>query len=248
MISKGYLTAIAQTHTGWVFDEGVQISQKDVLTMDQSLGLLAISQAVDVAEPQGSAHMAIQILLDDMQVNLPMIAETADNNLSAASQCLMESIVNINEYLFDRSHSNKETVEQAISLCAIQFQPGGLCAISNRHLVIMLFHDGEIKTLGEKLPSTKFGISSTIKAQVVEQNVVKDDILLITTQTFLETIDKEFLRITLSRFGNNLAMALRQINTRASHKGQSSKPVVMLARIEKDLEKPVGWFNRLTKN
>ena len=246
MIPKDYLKVMAQTHSGWVFDEGIQISHQHVLTVEKNLGLLALSCAETVAEGS-AAHMTIQILVDDMQVNLPADQERKDESRSAASICLLESVDNINEYLFDQENSSGSQKE--VSLSAVQFQVGQVSVLMGKDLRVLLFHQGDIVHLGDpSLLPQKLGVSSVFRGDVIEHDVVKDDIVIVLADSHYQAIGDEFLRVTFSRFADNLAMAFRQINTRVAHKGLSQKPAIILARIEQNQEKQGGWLNRFSKN
>ena len=246
MIPRDYLKVMAQTHSGWVFDEGIQISHQQVLTVEKNLGLLALSSA-EAVEQGSAAHMTLQILVDDMQVNLPGAEESKGESRSAASVCLLESVDNINEYLFNQQSTAGS--QKAVSLSAVQFQVGQVSVLTGKGLCVLLFHQGDIIHLGDQsLLPQKLGVSSTFKGDIIEHEVVKDDVVMVLADSYYQAIGDEFLRVTLSRFADNLAMAFRQINTRVAHKGLPQKPALILARIEQNPEKQGGWLNRFSKS
>ena len=248
MISKNYLSVLAQTHSGWVFDEGVQISETEVLGIEKNIGLLAMAHANDTGEGSPS-HIAIQIIVDDMQVNLPMAQEQGDGSRSPASQCLFESIDNINDYLYSENQDQTGSGFKGISLCAVQFLMGQLSCICSKEMIVLQLHDGELTSLTQQSEeSSRLGRSRTPKVEIVQHSISSDDIVIILNRNLYKSIEHEYLRVTLSRFGDNLAMALRQINTRAVHKGNTLKPAILLARINTEQEKSGGWLKRFGKS
>lgn len=246
MIQQDYLNLIAQTEDGQIFNQGVQQSGNNVIAINRQAGLLILGHST-IAGNESSSRKAVEILLDDMALNF----HSADNTEitvpsgSVALQSLRESFDNINEYLH---HLGGKTA----TLAALQFTWKQVSCASAGNMCNLMFSKGQLHELvpdrssaADQLP--QLGLSAKIDTDLSEQNLSPGDLLLMTTADVLRSVGKDHIRLTLSRFQDNLDIALRQINTRASRSGMEKKPVLILVRVEQSTPSPKNWLDKIRR-
>ncbi len=239
---------IAQNMDGQSIEQGLADGNGLALAINAELGLMAMAYA---GHEQANPKQALEILLDDMQLNLPA-SENRDVNTDTvlATQCLAESYENINEFLLDTfardGHSDQL---RPVALAAIQFVNDKLSCAVVGDFCCLKFSDERINTLNDiyevnlKGDST-LGSKSDFRVNMTQHGVKAGDFIMLTTLKVIHAVGEEHIRLTLSRFHDNLDMALRQINTRAAKRGLEQKPAMIIARAESPVVKKRGWLNK----
>ena len=90
------------------------------------------------------------------------------------------------------------------------------------------------------------GRDTAFQAEACEQTLQEGDVLAMISRDAMTALGNEFLRLTMSRFSDNLEMAQRQINARAQHEGLPSKPEFILLRVDQ-VESARKWLGGLIK-
>ncbi|MBC8211925.1 MAG: hypothetical protein H8E21_12755 [Gammaproteobacteria bacterium] len=236
------VTLLAQLDSGLYTDSGIQSSDHQTVGIDLDAGLMVVAQGESALSRQ-----SIEILIDDMQLNLvPQEGNKQPANYRA-KLCLQESLFNIHEYLLPRLSVNTASgLQQRVELGILQLAENTLLCSSLGALSCLRYRDNQLLELSNR-SSTKgrLGRDKTIQPFILEQDLQVGDILLLAHEHFLKEISLEFIRLTLSRFSDNLEMALRQINTRHARNGASRKPELLLCRIDQLMVQKRGWFNSL---
>jgi hypothetical protein len=252
MNQLGDISYLAQTAEGQLLEQGITGSGHLALVIDSERGLIALAEG---ESESANPIQAIEILTDDMQLNLPSSEKLDDKtDTLQATQCLGESYENINEFLINNhAESDQHDQQKAVALAAIQFVNRKLgCAVvgefsclkfSGEKMVVMneLY---EVNLKGDRA----LGLRTDFQMNMTEYMVESGDIILLTTLEVMQSVGEEHIRLTLTRFPDNLEMALRQINTRASRRGLQHKPVLILARIEEPVASKSGWLSRFGKS
>ncbi len=244
------LIYLAQTSGGQVFTEGMQVSDALAIAIDPEQGLLAMARGCsEHADPQ----KVIEILIDDMQVNLPPLeSRDASTDTELASRCLTESYDNINEYLLGSVSGNNEPDESCVSLASIQFVNNRLsCAVVGEYCCLN-FSEDKIITMNDIYDlnlrgDRALGLKMDFKMNVTQHPIRSEQIVFMAPLDVVQTIGEEHIRLTLGRFHDNFDMALRQINTRAAKRGLGCKPALIIARVEAYIEQNRGWLGRLRR-
>jgi hypothetical protein len=236
------VTFLAQLESGLYKDDGIQSSAQQAAGINIQAGLLVLAQG----EPELS-RQAIEILTDDMQLNLvPQPGNKQPANYRA-KLCLQESLLNIHEYLLPRLSVNTSSgLQQRVELGILQLVENSLICSSLGALSCLKYSEKQILELSNR-SSTKgrLGRDKTIQPFILEQDLQAGDILMLAHEHFLKDISLEFIRLTLSRFSDNLEMALRQINTRHARNGASRKPALIVCRVDQLMPQKRGWLNSL---
>ena len=235
------------------FSQGVFEAALYVAGIDPSLGLMAISSSHPGGTEASPARMAMEILLDDMRTNIPQfLDEIADSkNSDQGVNCLQESLNNINEYLYGQVGAQYDSTSVvATQLSAFQYLNGYLSYILGAGIKCLLLRNKELKELSNVYShlAGALGEKPLLESRVEDVALAKDDILFIASVGDISTIEEEFIRLTLSRFPENLHTALRQINTRASRKGMKDIPGIIVCRINQETGLKRGWIDKLKKN
>jgi len=250
MNQQEHFTYLAQTVTGHVFVDGVEVAETLAQAVYPQQGLMVMAEGCSVmADPQ----QVIEILIDDMKLNLPPLeTRDASTDTELASRCLAESYENINEYLLDKPSGSSQPEQNCVALAAIQFVNNRLsCAVAGDYCCLS-FGDDKIQTMNDihdvNLKGDRaLGLKTDFQMNITQHLISEGQIVLLAPLTLVQTVGEEHIRLTLSRFPDNLDMALRQINTRAAKRGMEAKPAIIIARVETALKSKPGWLNRLRK-
>ncbi len=246
MPSQNSLSVIVQTENDQFTSSGIYKDGQFLVGINIELGLISIAHT-EIDSQHSLAHKSIEILLDDMSLNLPGISDNRHQG-GDANRCLKESIDNINEYLVSQSMTNSLVGKDGIELVATQVQKNFLNCFQTAKFSSLQFSANRLQNLLKDKPSpVVLGLHAALDPEVTAVTLESGDILLLTSVKDMQLIGEEFLRVTLSRFSDNLEMLLRQINTRALHNGLKDKPVVALCRLDKVLEEQRGWLGKFRK-
>lgn len=252
MTKKNNLSIYTQLPGGLQAGSGIHETDLSVFGVDDTSGLMVAAQG-NPGINDSSARVAVEILMDDMQTNLPQFASQlkGPEGSTLVKHCMQESIDNINEYLYLKKRDSRTSQPDAwTSISAIQYKQGHLsyivtgefsCLLSSGREIVVLkqSRQGEASILGENL---------AFETPVQSQAVSIGDILVIALQKDLDRIELDFMRLTLTRFQNNLDMAMRQINTRASRNGLDRLPGMIIGRVEQPSSGKSGWLGKLRKH
>ncbi|MCP3688852.1 MAG: hypothetical protein GY784_10600, partial [Gammaproteobacteria bacterium] len=100
MLNPDNLSIVSQMPGQHEFVEGIYEAPTYIVGIDKALGLMAISSSTSSLDTS-PAKLAMDVLMDDMRTNIPMLAKAKTESKVAAMavNCLQESLSNINEYL-----------------------------------------------------------------------------------------------------------------------------------------------------
>ncbi len=243
---KDSISIVAQSENGLFSDTGIQYFANDVVGINPHLGLMMLSRS-DNEGLQSKAYKSIEIMMDDMQLNLTAKITKSRFSGSLASRCLSESLDNINEYLCFQSPSTAPSdVNKGVDLSAIQIEKNSFSSCSIGNLRCLHFSGNELKILATSSPAQKkLGIDTSFKPNVVELEFAEGDIVMLLSAALIKDLGLDFIRVTLSRFKENLEMIIRQINTRALQNGLKQKPVMIICYKDKAIVERRNWFNKL---
>lgn len=221
----------------------IQPAQDLVLGLQKDIGLIVLANNPNSTD-QYAAHKAVEIMLDDMEFNLGSQIKNDSIKQTIASGCLHESIDNINDYFIDHDQlSTEEQSTKGVSLTTIQIHDKGISCCMHGGLAHYKFSNESFDLIGNKASMAKsLGINPALSFTIDEQSLAVNDILFLAHHDLVEQLGHEFIRMTLSRFGDNLYMAIRQINARAAKTQTSQNSSFLLCRkiSEKKINK--GWF------
>lgn len=245
MNAQEYLTIVAQTSDGLIITHGIGLSERSAVGIDPRLGLGVMAH--NDTHSQDNVKKSVEILLDDMQVNLPSVLQESES-ASAVGACLRESLDNINEYLLSKHHmQDTPHVAGAMSLIALQFLHNQCSIIAVGDYQCYLLRQEKMSAMLSE-PTGKvisLGVDSIIQARKNDGWVKQDDKMLILPVPALKAIGEEFFRVTLTRFSENLDMAIRQLNTRAKHQGLKYKPPIMICHLGESEGRSRRWLEKL---
>jgi len=226
-----------------ISDSPIQHSENLALGIHRELGLLILAQETN-NKTQNLAQKSIEIMLDDMSFNLSALSEKQKPTFRAVSTCLHESIENINDYLIEQGQFNSaELSHHGISLSSIQIHPLGISCSIHGDITCLKHSDDSLSSLGSKLSqSNRLGIHSGLSFSISEIEFKLGDILFLATSELIECLGHDFIRMTLSRFGDNLDMAIRQINARAKKLTNPSDISFLICKNNKHSTLKKGWF------
>lgn len=247
-----HLTIASQMPGQKNFSQGIYEGSVYVAGIDPSLGLMAISSSHPGGIEASPARMAMEILMDDMQTNIPQfVDESVESKKSARGvNCLQESLDNINEYLYGQVGVQYDSTSvTATQLSAFQYLNGCLSYILGAGIKCLLLNNNKLKELSNASShlSGALGEKQLFESRVEEEALAMGDILCIASVGDINIIGEDFIRLTLSRFPNNLDTALRQINTKAIRKGMKEIPGIILCRINQETGLNKGWMGKLKK-
>jgi hypothetical protein len=239
-ISLQNVSIITQLPGGEIVDNGIDEPKSCVIGASDAIALMVLAQS-NLGIDQNAAQKAVEILLDDMQVNLSNPA-----GIDAAA-CLRESINNVNEYLYNRYLSGHYTLwDVATSVTAIQVWEGKIHCLVMQNTDCVLLHSGEIVELSQvEVNSGLLGVNAKYGFHISEYPVLPGDIIMLARSSDIDRIGHDYLRMTLRRFPQNMEMSLRQINQKAIHIGLKQPPGIILATINKSNTKMSGWIDKL---
>lgn len=228
--------------------EGLHKTKDFVIGTHNEPGLLAIAKSQSAVNDT-AAEKAIEILLDDMEVNLSAtqtgLGRAKPGNF--VKQCVQESLDNINEYLHFQLANNQVSAKDAhTSLALIQFFESHLGYVVMGGFSCLLLRQGELKALGLASDSScSLGEKPTFENLAESIPAQPGDILVMAQKRDIHVIGMDYLRTTLSRFPDSIDMALRQINTRVARNKTSNEPGIVLARVDEQAIKKRGWMEKL---
>jgi len=243
---KESIDIVAQLGNEHFSEKNIQVDANNVVGINPELGLMVL--AVSSSQSNSTAaSKSVEIMLDDMELNLRSTRKDSRQNTSVVSRCISESLDNINEYLcFQAERGASTETDRGVNLSVIQIQPNTISCGNIGNLNCVLFSNSEIVMLtNESMMEQKLGIKTSLESKIIEQDFAVGDILILSTPELMTQLGKDFIRITLSRFNENLEMAIRQINTRALHHGFKHKPTLILCRKIRSIEASRSWFNKL---
>ena len=245
---KESINFLAQTENGQFSKSGIHTFDQQVIAINAELGLMILAQG-KVSGENSPAYKSVEIMLDDMELNLSAIKKESELSVSVASHCMSESLDNINEYLFSQANTN-EAMElgRGVEFAAVQLHHSLISCGSVGGLECLIFSANELRVLGTKTSvQEKLGVGLSLQPEIAEQDFVTGDIVLMLSSDLLQVLTQEFIRVTLSRFNENLEMAIRQINTRALQNGFNHKPALIICSMNQVIEKRRSWLGKLRK-
>lgn len=247
-----HLTIVSQMPGQKKFDQGIFEGPVYVAGIDPSLGLMAISSSQPGGIEASPARMAMEILMDDMQTNIPQfVDEPVDSKKSAMGvNCLQESLDNINEYLYGQvGEQYDSTSVAATQLSAFQYLNGNLSYILGAGIKCLLLQNNKLKELSNASShlAGALGEKPLFESRVEEEALAMGDILCIASVGDISVIGEDFIRLTLIRFPKNLDTALRQINTKATRQDMKEIPGIILCRINQQTGPKKSWMERINK-
>jgi hypothetical protein len=225
------LTIIAQNGDGDMVTQGIAVSTSGAVGLDPQQGLAVLAQNGE--QGQDEATLSIEILLDDMQLNLPSVLQESES-ASAAGACLKESVENINEYLLSKKMQQSPVNSPvSVSLIALQFLKGQLSVLGIGDYGCLLCREQKLTSLLDSFSKKDplLGVQTLISVRNTNTWFKTGDVVVLLHNSVLDAIGEEFVRVTLSRFADNLDMAVRQMNTRAAREGVSQKPQLIICRM-----------------
>jgi len=246
MTNQHNLTIAAQIPGQKNLEPGIYQTTDQVLGFDPELGLIAFANS-PLSTESSPAQTAMEILMDDMQTNIPKLnAQMSDaDQTRLGANCLQESLDNINEYLYDLTASRFVTTQSTASITALHYMENQLNFITGSSEKCFLFKNNKLKSISNTV-SRPLGGKPNYNSEVQHVAMSSGDILIIAATSDIKTIGEDFIRLTLSRFPDDLEMVLRQINTKISHTGASQIPSIIICRInQKATMKKKSWIGRL---
>jgi len=224
-----------------ITDSAIQSSDAITFGLQHELGLLIVAKDSNTND-QAAAVKTIEIMLDDMSFNLSAQTKLTSDQIS---NCLHESVENINDYLLEHNQLNAEDIStKGISLTAIQLNPRGIhCCMHGDTCCLKLSNDS-LEFLGSKVSKAKsLGINSALTFTISEHAMDMNDILFLSSYSLVDELGQDFIRMTLARFTDNLYMAIRQINARATQKNILPHASFLLCRKTSATTENKSWFN-----
>lgn len=213
-----------------------------VLGLQKEIGLIVLASNTH-SNDQSAAKKTVEIMLDDMEFNISQHLSEGQIKQSIASNCLHESLENINEYFIEQYQSTSDdTLRRGISITALQVHNKGISCCMHGNLSSYKLSDESFDMLGSKVAMAKsLGINPSLTYSINEQTLNINDLILLCNNTFIDQLGAEFIRMTLSRFNDNLYMAIKQINARVDKKNLSTEhSFVLIRKINEDAKK--RWF------
>jgi hypothetical protein len=228
--------------------EGLHLTKDYIIGTHNEPGLLAIAKSQSAIN-DSAAEKAIEILLDDMEVNLSATQTGLGRSKpgSFVKQCVQESLDNINEYLHFQLAKNQLSAQDThTSLALIQFFEGHFGYVVMGGFSCLLLRQGELKALGLASDSScSLGEKATFEKLAESIPAEPGDILVMAQKRDIHAIGMDYLRTTLSRFPDAIDRALRQINTRVVQNKITNEPGIVLARVDEQVIKKRGWIDKL---
>ncbi len=225
------ISIMAQLESGQIFSNGTQYSGTQVLSIEQDLGLATMALGYNLPDSTRAIE-AVEILLDDIALNLDpgenrKVILTSE---TLAMLCLRESVSNVNDYLASSSRQGCPDISiKTVGLATILFQDNQLNYIATNDICCCLFEGGELVSLDAlSVKPDPLGASTTLRLEVVSRKYFPGSSLLMLPAKDLEAVGQDFLRLTLSRFNDNMEMALRQIAVRIRRSGSRQDPALIL--------------------
>ncbi len=247
MVKNKSISIVAQTQTGKFSDTDIQYFGNDFVGINTEIGLMALARS----EGEGKssiAHKSIEILMDDMELNLNAEAiQTKFDETIQASRCLTESLDNINEYLSSRSSSlTPVETRKGVEMAVIQIGINRISYYCNKYFSALKFSEEQLLELDKTPePHTPLGVDTELEPEVHEKAFSDGDIVLLLPSAVLNELGLEFIRVTISRFQENLEMVLRQINMRTLQNGLKFKHSMIICHKNQVIEQKKSWLGKL---
>ena len=239
------VSIMAQNEKGEIIKQGLDLCASSAMGINPQLGLVVLADAAQGGQQE--AEKSVEILLDDMQLNLPAVLQGA-YSAHTASSCLLESLNNINEYLYALSHRGGSAQKNsAVSVIAAQFLQHQCSVIAVGQYNCLLLHQDQLEDLVLGATNNLLGKDHSVQTLTSEPDIQQGDILLLVASSVVALIGQEFIRVTLSRFRDNLDMALRQINTRVARQGMDSKPAIIICKMLQSRDQERSWLAKWRK-
>lgn len=239
------VSIIAQNEEGVIIKQGLDLCPSSAIGINPQLGLVVLADATQGRQQE--ALKSVEILLDDMQLNLPAVLP-GSYSAATASSCLLESLNNINEYLYTLSQQDGSADKHsAVSLIAAQFLQHQCSVMAVGRYNCLLLHQDQLVDLDTVATNNLPGKDHSILTLTSEQDLHQGDILLLVASSVVALIGQEFIRVTLSRFRDNLDMVLRQINIRVARQGMPSKPAIIICKMLQSRDEERGWLAKWRK-
>ncbi|MCP4492275.1 MAG: hypothetical protein GY820_33960 [Gammaproteobacteria bacterium] len=235
MSLSSMMSVVAQLENGNAFSQGTQHFGAQVLSVKQDLGLSIMALGYDHADDT-PANKAVEILLDDIELNLDSNEKRSVRltNESLAALCLRESVENINDYLIsslNQEHPPKS--EKIIGLAAILLHDNQFYCIATNDIYCFLFGGEELIPLvapsGDPNP---IGVDPALRPEVVSREYSPGNVLLMISVKDITVLGLEFVRLTLSRFKDNMEMVLQQFSVRMRRNGLKHDPALILCCVQ----------------
>jgi len=246
MVIQQDLTIAAQMPGHKDLKPGIHESTNQVIGLVPDIGLIAISTSL-LSTESVSAGIAMEILMDDMQTNIPQLKSqmNAVNTGHPGTNCLQESLENINEYLYEQTVSRFDTSQSTIAnITALQYLNGHLSFIIGSKEKCLLFKNNKLKSISD-LVSKPLGGNPDYNTKVLHETMALGDILFVAAIDDINALEEDYIRLTLSRFPENLDMVLRQLNTKISRAGRRQIPTIIVCRINQECSLKKGWIGKL---
>ncbi|MBT3203809.1 MAG: hypothetical protein HN349_05780 [Gammaproteobacteria bacterium] len=243
---KDSISIVAQINNVQFTEKDIQFSSGEVVGINPELGLMVLAQGECQAE-DAAAYKSVEIMLDDMELNLKSTINDSSLSSSMVDRCISESLENINEYLYFQAE-RKAGLEKVdgVDLAVVQIQQNNISCCNVGSLSCLRFSGDELQVLGkDSAIDDKLGIKTALQSTIVEKDFSEGDTLLLTSPDLVSQLGHDFIRVTLSRFNDNLEMALRQINTRALRHDFEQKPVIIICRRIHTMKQSRNWFNKM---
>lgn len=253
MALKQSIAILAQTSDGKLMNKGISDQGDNIIALDPELALLGLVRDVSEEEAE-AARLAVDILLDDMQINLNSAEFEKSSQWeqhSFAARCLQESYENINDFLIQQGQQQADkSSPPTVDLTALQFIYGQCSFILSEAACCLHFHDGDISSLmsdtpaGNTVKTTHLGVSTDNAFEVGTFEVSTDDLVMISSHELLKLLGQDFIRVTLSRFHDNAEMIIRQIISKAQRLGMSELPSIIIVTVLQTEPSKKGWLER----
>lgn len=240
------LTIVAQMPDQKDLQPGIHESVNQVIGLQPEIGLIAISTNPTSSE-SSPARITMEILMDDMQTNIPQLKSQLDDAdmASLGTDCLQESLENINEYLYEQTASRFDTTQSTIvNITALQYLNGHLSFIIGSREKCLLFRNNELRSISNSV-SRPLGGKPNYNSTVLHETMSLGDILFIAAIDDINALEEDYIRLTLSRFPENLDMVLRQLNTKISRTGARQIPGIIVCRINQECSLKKSWIGKL---
>ena len=246
MTSQDDLTIAAQMPGQKDLQPGIHESANQVIGLAPDIGLIAISIS-PLSTESSPARIAMEILMDDMQTNIPQLKSQIDDTdmTPLGTDCLQESLENINEYLYDQTASRFDTTQSAIAnITALQYLNGHLSFVIGTREKCLLFKNNTLKSISDSI-SRPLGSKPNYHSKVLHETMSLGNILFVADTDDIDALGEDYIRLTLSRFPENLDMVLRQLNTKICRAGARQIPGIILCRINQECNLKKSWISML---
>lgn len=241
MAEQDDLTIVAQMPDHEDLQPGIHESADQIIGFEPNLGLIAISTS-PLGSKSSPARVAMEILMDDMQTNIPQLKTQMGNTILGAN-CLQESLENINEYLYDQTASQFDTTQSTTTLTALQYLNGHLSFVIASGEKCLLFKNNQLNSISD-IVSRPLGGKPNYNSKVLHEAMSLGDTLFIAAIDVINTLEADFIRLTLSRFPENLDMVLRQLNTKFIRTGARQIPSIVVCRVNQVIDLKKGWIGK----